>query len=61
MSSKQKLVVPANAPPSIPKKCSVNPSYGYAPKYTSDDDNVYEALSIPVGGEEEYGGEYECV
>ena len=61
MSSKQKPVVPANATQSVPKKCNANPSYEYAPKYTSDDDNVYEALSIPVGGEEEYGGEYECV
>ena len=61
MSSKQKPVVPAKAPPCIPKKFSTNLSYGYAPKYTSDDDNVYEALSIPVGGEEEYGGEYECI
>ena len=61
MSSKQEPVVSAKAPPSVPKKCSTNPSYGYDPKYTSDDENVYEALSIPVGGEEEYGGEYECV
>ena len=61
MSSKQKPVVPVKAPPSVPKKCNANPSYGYASKHASDDANVYEALSIPVGGEEEYGGEYECV
>ena len=58
MSSKQKTVVPVNKePPSIPNAI---PSYGYAPKCASDDVNVYEALSISVVGEEEYGGEYEC-